>query len=300
MEIAASTLREVEFREKLRGYNPDEVDEFLERVAVGIEALEERLRAATERALRAEQRLAELPEDDGELRRTLVLAQRAADLAVKEANDQAAAIVARAEARARAMIEQAEQVARRRGEEAEAQLRVEVERLRAARDDLLADVGALEEHLARARERAREAVAEAARFIDERLGVPSGRPRLRREPEQAREGSEARDSEAQVGPSGAEAASPRAARAQSGAERGESVEQPTASPSGRRSRAEDQTSRLSEPVGPCGPGTEGESADPDEARRRAPESSSRPSVFDAEALEDDPLDARVPVRGRRP
>ncbi|MGH9060729.1 MAG: DivIVA domain-containing protein, partial [Acidimicrobiales bacterium] len=59
MEVASRSIREVEFRQQLRGYNQDDVDEFLERVAAGIEVLQERLREATERAARAEQRLAE-------------------------------------------------------------------------------------------------------------------------------------------------------------------------------------------------------------------------------------------------
>ncbi|MGH9065883.1 MAG: DivIVA domain-containing protein, partial [Acidimicrobiales bacterium] len=35
MEVASRTLREVEFRQQLRGYHQDDVDEFLERVAAG-------------------------------------------------------------------------------------------------------------------------------------------------------------------------------------------------------------------------------------------------------------------------
>jgi DivIVA domain-containing protein len=53
MEIASRTLREVEFRQQLRGYHQDDVDEFLERVAAGIEVLQDRLREANERATRA-------------------------------------------------------------------------------------------------------------------------------------------------------------------------------------------------------------------------------------------------------
>jgi len=49
MEVSPKTLREVEFREKrLGGYHPDDVDEFLERVAVGIEVYQEKLRQAGE------------------------------------------------------------------------------------------------------------------------------------------------------------------------------------------------------------------------------------------------------------
>src|SRR3977135_1126092 len=89
IEVSARTLREVEFREKLRGYNQDDVDEFLERGAGGVRVLHDRLRQAMERAMRAEQRVSDLPDDDDALRRTLVLAQRTADMAVKESQQQA-------------------------------------------------------------------------------------------------------------------------------------------------------------------------------------------------------------------
>src|SRR2546423_14964915 len=89
IEVSARTLREVEFREKLRGYNQDDVDEFLERAAAGVELLHDRLRQAMERAMRAEQRASDLPDDDDALRRTLVLAQRTAGMAVKGAQPQA-------------------------------------------------------------------------------------------------------------------------------------------------------------------------------------------------------------------
>ncbi|MDQ1442104.1 MAG: cell division initiation protein, partial [Acidimicrobiaceae bacterium] len=55
MDVSPKTLREVEFREKMRGYHPEDVDQFLERVAAGIEVLQDRLRQAIERAQRAEQ-----------------------------------------------------------------------------------------------------------------------------------------------------------------------------------------------------------------------------------------------------
>ena len=55
MDISPKILREVEFREKFRGYHPEDVDMFLERVAAGIEALQVQLRQATERAAHAEQ-----------------------------------------------------------------------------------------------------------------------------------------------------------------------------------------------------------------------------------------------------
>src|ERR1700733_108540 len=113
MDVSPKTLREVEFREKMRGYHPEDVDQFLERVAAGMEVLQDRLRQAMERAQRAEQAAAEAGGTDDTLRRTLVLAQRTADLAVQEAREQAARILAGAEQQAEGVLADAEERAQR-------------------------------------------------------------------------------------------------------------------------------------------------------------------------------------------
>jgi cell division initiation protein len=140
MDVSPQLLREVEFREKWRGYSPDEVDEFLERVAAGIEQLQIQLREAEERATRAERRVLETSDDD--VRRALVLAQRTADAALAEAKEEADRRVAAAEEQARAVRVDAE-------ERAAAELR----ELAARRTELEADVSALasyvREHRAR-------------------------------------------------------------------------------------------------------------------------------------------------------
>ena len=59
MDLSPKLLTDVQFREQWRGYNPDEVDEFLERVAAGVEELQQRLTDALERASNAERRLLE-------------------------------------------------------------------------------------------------------------------------------------------------------------------------------------------------------------------------------------------------
>ena len=145
MDISPKILREVEFREKFRGYHPEDVDMFLERVAAGIEALQVQLRQATERAAHAEQLASEAGTTDEALSRTLLLAQRTADTAVEEAREQAARIVATAESQARIILEEASQRAQRVAEEAQAALRADLADLEAAREQLRADVAVLEE-----------------------------------------------------------------------------------------------------------------------------------------------------------
>ena len=95
MDLSAKLLREVEFRTSLRGYDTDEVDEFLEKVAVAVEELQEKMRQLAYRAERAERSVSDraAEEDDDSIRRTLVLAQRTADLAVREAQEQAAVLM---------------------------------------------------------------------------------------------------------------------------------------------------------------------------------------------------------------
>jgi cell division initiation protein len=140
MDVSPKTLREVEFREKMRGYHPEDVDQFLERVAAGIEVLQDRLRQATERAQRAEQAASEAGGSDETLRRTLVLAQRTADLAVQEAREQAARILAGAEQQAQSIIGEAEERARRTHEDATVEVKGELSKLEASRQQLQADV----------------------------------------------------------------------------------------------------------------------------------------------------------------
>ena len=178
MDVSPETIREVEFRERLRGYHQDDVDEFLERVAAGVEILQERLRESTERAVRAEQQAKEALEGDESLRRTLVLAQRTADLAVQEARDQAARIVESAQSQAQATVAQAEEQARRLTHEAETQLRAEVNRLEAAREQLRHDVTALERYLDEERAKAQAALSEAARQLHDAVPRPSTPPTL--------------------------------------------------------------------------------------------------------------------------
>jgi cell division initiation protein len=143
MDVSPKTLREVEFREKMRGYHPEDVDQFLERVAAGIEVLQDRLRQALERAQRAEAQASEAGGTDDTLRRTLVLAQRTADLAVQEAREQAARILAGAEQQAQAMIADAEERARRAHEDTLNDIRSQLAKLESNRQQLQLDVDTL-------------------------------------------------------------------------------------------------------------------------------------------------------------
>lgn len=175
MEVSPKTLREVEFREKMRGYHPEDVDQFLEQVAAGIEVMQERLRQAVERAQRAEAAAAEAGGNDETLRRTLVLAQRTADLAVQEAREQAARILAGAEQQAQAMLGEAEESARRIQEDALAESRAELAKLESVRAQAEQEAEALNRWVEEHRGHLSTALKDALGVI-ERAGLLSPPP----------------------------------------------------------------------------------------------------------------------------
>ena len=116
MDLTPDALRETTFRGALRGYNVDDVDEFVEKVAVGMTELLDQLRLASERAAAAERRFKEVASSEDAMRRTLGHAQKLAQDVQAEARREAARITdeaareaaeARAAAREEVAVEQA-------------------------------------------------------------------------------------------------------------------------------------------------------------------------------------------------
>jgi DivIVA domain-containing protein len=179
MEVSPKTLREVEFREKMRGYHPEDVDQFLEQVAAGLEVLHDRLRQAVERAQRAEAAAADSGGTDETLRRTLVLAQRTADLAVQEAREQASRILGGAEQQAQALLADAEERARRAHDDAISDIRAELGTLEAVRQRGQQEVDLLNRWVEEHRTHLASTLKEALTVV-ERAGTlspaPSSRP----------------------------------------------------------------------------------------------------------------------------
>jgi cell division initiation protein len=186
-QTTLETLRTVEFRLGLKGYNVDEVDEYLEKAAVEAEAMYEQLRQAQERLRSASERISQLesqrheqpaplaaapaadPVADESLARTLLLAQRFVDQAKRESEAEAAAIVAQAEGRARAALEQAEERAREMATESEHRLREEVTRLEGLRGQLASDVENMARHLESERTRLRSALSEVLKWVEDNV-----------------------------------------------------------------------------------------------------------------------------------
>lgn len=178
MEVSPKTLREVEFREKMRGYHPEDVDHFLEQVAAGIEVLQDRLRQAVERAQRAEAAASEAGGADDTLRKTLVLAQRTADLAVQEAREQASRILGSAEQQAQSILAEAEERGRRTLEDTIADCKAELSRLENSRAQSQQEVETLQRWLEEHKAHLQASLSEALAAV-ERAGVlwPAPPPR---------------------------------------------------------------------------------------------------------------------------
>jgi DivIVA domain-containing protein len=188
MEITPKVINEVEFPLKVRGYDADEVDDFLERVAVGVGQLQERLEQLAERAAVAERRAAELeqrdrragagggdrptPEEETtQLTRTLAMAQRFVDQATREAEEEAARVVAEAKAEAARLRTEADVELRRVRTESHAQIAEELRELERNRDALRGDVEALTAHADAQRDRLRASLADFGRLLDNPEGL---------------------------------------------------------------------------------------------------------------------------------
>lgn len=153
--LTPEAILEVEFREKLRGYNPEDVDRYLEQIATGVRELNARLVAAEHRAEAAESRSAAEVDPESAAARTLVLAQRTADAAIAEAKAEAARIV-----------DEALRDVNQRREQAERETAAEIHRLHALREQLSSEVEALGTWLDGERNKLRETLAATLAQLD--------------------------------------------------------------------------------------------------------------------------------------
>lgn len=156
MDVTPRELRDCDIAESFRGYNRDEVNDLLDRAAATIEALDTRVRQLMAQFAEGGPSAAAAPGAGGEApvvdqaaaqegaARTLALAQRVADEAVAEAKAQASELLTSAESRSRQLIAEAEAEVRRVHEVERARLESELGELVGRRDQIGADVSALE------------------------------------------------------------------------------------------------------------------------------------------------------------
>ena len=174
MEISGKSLREVEFRDRLRGYDTDEVDEFLEKVAIAVDEMQAELARLSSRGAAPARPVEEPPVfDDDSIRRTLVLAQRTADLAVSEAREEADRLLEAARAQSETVLAQAHEAVRRLRDDAEQELHERVRRLELERERLEREAGALAALLEGERARLTDSLTTALRFVEDSLAVPA-------------------------------------------------------------------------------------------------------------------------------
>ncbi|MDQ1467416.1 MAG: cell division initiation protein [Actinomycetota bacterium] len=144
MDVTPRELRDVEIREAFRGYNRDEVNDLLERAAAAIEALNERARVLGERLAAGQVDSGRGRETEDMLHRTLLLAQRASDEAIAEAEEKSRVMIEEAETRSRRMLADAAIEARRATDSERRRLEQEINELQTRRDALSTDVDGLE------------------------------------------------------------------------------------------------------------------------------------------------------------
>jgi len=174
------SLRTVEFRTGLRGYDMDEVDDYLEKVAVESDALLEQNRQLTERLRLAAERIAQLDADRAErpvdvkpqqaaaaavdaagtesLARTMEMAQRFVDQTKRESEQEAARLLD--DARTKAATMQAE---------AEGRYHSDLSRLEGLKTKLASDVEAMARQLEGERTRLRTSLGEMIQWIEDNV-----------------------------------------------------------------------------------------------------------------------------------
>lgn len=190
MDVTPQELRSSEIKDSWRGYDRDEVDDLLERAAITIENLTQELQEASSRPAAAAAAPAAAPappaevplpssrEDAEMLQRTLLLAQRAADEAVNEAQARAKQMLEESEAKAQALVSDAEATARRIAEGERRRLEAELLDLSARREKLRADADALEDYVSGYRDRIRAAIESDLSKLGGDVDAPSERPEL--------------------------------------------------------------------------------------------------------------------------
>lgn len=179
------SVSNVQFTERKRGFDPDEVANYLAHIddkiaglrAIAAEALE-RAEQAEERARVAEQRVSSADEGPAQAAGVLAMAQQTADATVSQAQVEADSLLARAhedadrhrlaaEAEAQQLLaDTRRELEARRAEHLET-LRQEIDALAGARDAVAADIRSLEEHLATQRARVLESRDALTRLVED-------------------------------------------------------------------------------------------------------------------------------------
>lgn len=107
MKLTPLDIHHKEFRHSLRGYNEEEVDEFLDQVADEFERLFKENIDLSERLEAANEKTRQYQDQEHTIRNTMIAAQRSADDIVSKASDEAATVLRDAEMKAKEIIHNA-------------------------------------------------------------------------------------------------------------------------------------------------------------------------------------------------
>lgn len=113
MAITIQMIETKEFRIKANGYDPEEVDEFLDSVIDEFEDMQREIQQLRAQAARPKSVAPVIPESTETAQKLLANAQRVSDETMADARKQADLIVADARVKADRMVEEAEQEADR-------------------------------------------------------------------------------------------------------------------------------------------------------------------------------------------
>lgn len=159
MPLTPIDVQQKTFGTALRGYDLDEVDDFLDEIVTSLKDYEQRLRDAQERISTLEMEMTDRGDAEGAIARALVAAQRSADSIVADARAEAERIVGDARAEA------TEVEKTREAEKANAE--VEISRIRGIVDGLRVQLAELSAVVGSHIDRADSAISDASATLEE-------------------------------------------------------------------------------------------------------------------------------------
>jgi len=139
MDLSAIDVQQKTFRERFRGYDPDDVEDFLDRVVETLRGYEIKLRQQQEHLDGLQQDLAGTKEAEEAIKRTYISAQRTSQEMVAEAQEKGNSILDKAKGQAESMVAEARANVKRTRQEATAEhdaLKRRVTQLRTAVSDM--------------------------------------------------------------------------------------------------------------------------------------------------------------------
>lgn len=108
MKLTPLEIQQMVFQVKMRGYDRDEVNRFLEEVALAVEGVNRENASMRERVLQMEQQITELKRNEVTLSNTLLSAQSMADDVKKSARREAELVLKEAELKASELLREAQ------------------------------------------------------------------------------------------------------------------------------------------------------------------------------------------------